>query len=186
MVGKAERTREHLRAVALRLFDEHGYDETTVAAVAAAAGVSPMTFFRHFPTKEQVVLDDPYDPAIAAAVRAQPVELVVLERVRNGLLTAWAGISADEDDDLRTRLRIGAGHPGLRARMREDNARTGAAIVDTLLEDGVPHFDATVATAAVLGALTAALLAWATDEGQQTLGEAVTGALRLLTAGPVT
>lgn len=182
-MGKAERTREHLRAVALRLFDELGYDETTVAAVASAAGVSAMTFFRHFPTKEQVVLDDPYDPAIAQAVRSQPTELAVLERVRRGLLTAWGGISADEDDDLRTRLRIGAGHPGLRARMRENNARTEAAIVDALVEDGVPPFDAAVAAAAVLGALTAALLGWATEEGQQTLGEAVTGALRLLSSG---
>lgn len=166
--------------MALRLFAEQGYDETTVAAVAAAAGVSEMTFFRHFPAKEQVVLDDPYDPAIAHAVREQSRALPVLERVRRGLLTAWNGVSVDEDDDLRTRLRIGAGHPGLRAGMRENSARTEAAIVEGLVEDGVHPFDAAVAAAAVLGALTAALLAWATDDAPPPLGGAVTAALALL------
>ena len=54
MVGKAERTRERLLAVALDLFAARGYHATTAAQIAAAAGVSEMTFFRHFPAKEDV------------------------------------------------------------------------------------------------------------------------------------
>ena len=73
MATKAERTRALLQRHALELFVRHGYDATTVADVAAVAGVSSMTFFRHFPTKESVLLEDPYDPVIGRAVAEQPV-----------------------------------------------------------------------------------------------------------------
>lgn len=184
LVGKAARTREHLRRVALQLFLERGYDQTTVAEVAAAAGVSQMTFFRHFPSKERVVVDDPYDPAIAKAVIAQPSALPVFERVRRGLLSAWGQMSGDEDVELQDRLRIGASHPGLRAAMRESNAVTESAIVAALVEDGVSYFDASVAAAAVVGGLTAALLEWATGQGPGTVREAVTEALAVLEPAP--
>ena len=144
-----------------------------------------MTFFRHFAAKERVVIDDPYDPAIAEAVLAQPSDLPVFERVRRGLLAAWGQVSAAEDAELRLRLRVGASHPGLRARMRENNAETEAAIVDVLVAGGVARFDAVVAAAAVLGALTAALLEWATGQGPSSLGAAVTGALGVLEPGQV-
>ena len=62
----------------------------TVDQIAKAVGVSHMTFFRNFPTKESVVFDDPYDPVIAETVAAQPGDLPVLERVRRGILEAWS------------------------------------------------------------------------------------------------
>ncbi len=167
------------------MFDEQGYDTTTTAQIAAAAGVTQMTFFRHFPAKDLVVVDDPYDPAIAAAVAAQPSTLPLLERVRRGLLAAWGDLSGEEDGTLRQRLRIGAAHPGLRARMRENIAVTEAAISAALIEVGAPRFEATVAAAAALGALTAALLAWAEDPDAGALGEAIHAALTVLTLEPV-
>jgi AcrR family transcriptional regulator len=88
-VGKSATTRARLQREALRLFADRGYDETTIADIAAAAGVTQMTFFRYFPAKELVVVDDPYDPAIAHSVAAQATDLPVVERVRRGLLAAW-------------------------------------------------------------------------------------------------
>jgi hypothetical protein len=64
--------------------------------------------------------------------------------------------------------------------MRENTAATEAAIVAAMTEEGVPRFEAVVAAAAVLGALTAALLEWAADPGPGPLGGAVTGALQVL------
>ena len=107
------------------LFLRDGYDATTVAAIARAAGVSHMTYFRHFPTKESVVLDDPYDPVIAERVAGQPAELPALERVRRGLAQSWADVPEPVDAEVRARIRLVAGHPGLRARMWENTQTHG-------------------------------------------------------------
>ena len=164
----------------MELFLRDGYDATTVAAISRAAGVSQMTFFRHFPTKESVVLDDPYDPVIAEQVAAQPVTLPPLERVRRGLVQAWAGVGEPVDADVRARIRLVAGHPRLRAGMWENTQRTERAVVDALLAGGVPRLQAIVAAAACLGGLTAALLDWAIDDSGQPLGERIAAALELL------
>ncbi|WNB87267.1 TetR family transcriptional regulator [Cellulomonas sp. ATA003] len=170
-------TRERLQRCAMTLFTEHGFDGTTVADIARAAGVSHMTFFRHFPTKESVLLDDPYDPAIGAAVAAQPAHLTPLERVRRGLLAAWSALPEPADDQTRARVAIVAAHAGLRARAWENNQRTEHVVVAALVDDGVPPLAARVAAGACLGALMAALLDWAEDDVGPGLGARVRAAL---------
>ncbi|MFJ9950163.1 TetR/AcrR family transcriptional regulator [Kitasatospora sp. NPDC091207] len=51
------RTREAISTAATRLFIERGFDRTTIAEVAVAAGVAKMTVTNHFPRKEDLVLD---------------------------------------------------------------------------------------------------------------------------------
>ena len=58
------------------------------------------------------------------------------------------------------------------------------AAARSLEESGVPTFEAVVATAAVVGALTAALLEWANDPAARPIGDAVTAALTLLEVQP--
>ena len=48
--------RAEIRRAAFRLFVERGYDAVTTEEIATAAGVSPRTFFRHVPTKEELLL----------------------------------------------------------------------------------------------------------------------------------
>jgi len=178
--GRSQRTRALLQRCALELFSERGYDATTVADIAAAAGVTPMTFFRHFPTKESVVLDDPYDPLIGRAVADEPVELAPLERVRRGLLRAWSQVPEPEDRATRQRVRVVAGHRSLRAAMWESNQATADVVASALEGTGVPRLAARAAAAACLGALVAALLDWGEGEGGEPLGARIVQALEVL------
>jgi AcrR family transcriptional regulator len=83
---KKNATRDRIRASALRLFGEQGYDATTVEQIAAAAGVSHMTFFRYFPAKEDVALSDSYDPLLVGLLEQTPAGWPLIDRIRTALL----------------------------------------------------------------------------------------------------
>jgi len=158
------RTRERLSAAALQLFGEQGYDATTVAQVAAAAGVTEMTFFRHFTSKADVLLADPYDPLVVAAVASEPVGRDPVARVVRGVQATWRTIPARGTEEIKQRVRIAAGTPSLRAAMWQNTEKMQRLIVDQLVSDGLDRLAAEVAVGAVLAGVTAALLAWASSE----------------------
>jgi AcrR family transcriptional regulator len=169
-----------LQEQAMALFVHQGFDETTVGQIAEAAGVSQMTFFRYFPTKDAVVFDDPYDPVIADLVAAQDPGLSALERVRLGLVAAWNSVPDPADDTTREKIRLIAGHTRLAAGIWENNRRTEDLIVEALTGTGVGRIEARVAAGACLGALTAALLDWASAPDGQDLRERMNTALALM------
>lgn len=177
---RSEETQRRLQETAVRLFSERGFDNVTVEEVARAVGVSHMTFFRHFPTKESVVLDDPYDPVLGALVAEQDPSLPALERTRRALLQAWKEVEEPGDEMTRARVELAASHPGLRARVWENNQRTADVLVDALVESGSPLLEARIAAGAVLGAVTAALFDWAEDEGSGSLGHRIRTAMDVL------
>jgi AcrR family transcriptional regulator len=181
-VDRRQRTTERLALSALDLFEEHGYEETSVADIAAAAGVTQMTFFRHFPTKDRVLLDDPYDPALARAVAERPVDEPPLLRTARGLRTAWQAIPTADVALVRRRTKIIARTPSLRAATAASNHATEDAVTDQLVADGSDPLTARVAVAAVLSALTAALLWWAAHDDAD-LPAAIETALAVLDAG---
>jgi AcrR family transcriptional regulator len=69
--------RKRLQWAALELFREGGYEETTAAEIAAKAGVTERTFFRHFPDKREVLFDGDtaFTEAVTTAVRNAPEAL---------------------------------------------------------------------------------------------------------------
>lgn len=184
-MSRRQATRQLLETTALDLFMKKGFDQVTVEEIAAAAGVSHMTFYRNFPTKEAVVLDDPYDPLVADTVARQEPGLPALEKVRLGILEAFGQLDEPEDRTVRQKIRLAANHPGLRARVWENNLRTEDVIVGTLVESGTPRLEAGVAAGAVLGALTAALFDWAIDDSGGPLGARIGLALGLLASSDV-
>ena len=112
---KKAKTRAEIQRQALRLFRERGYEETTVSQIAEAAEVSESTFFRYFPTKEDVVLWDEFDPLIFEALRAQPAELSPIRALRNAIRDVLARTSASEQSGLRERVALLLSVPPLRA-----------------------------------------------------------------------
>ena len=95
---KKARTRTEIREAALRLFLEHGYEATTVQAVADAAEVSLSTLFRYFPTKAQLVM--PFDLAalIREAFIGQGPDETVFDAIHAALRTSFDRLSVGEGD----------------------------------------------------------------------------------------
>jgi AcrR family transcriptional regulator len=178
-MSRRERTRNELLGRALDLFETQGYEQTSAAEVAAAAGVSEMTFFRHFPSKDRVLLDDPYDAELVTAVAARPLDEAPLARTVNGLRSAWAAVPDPAVDVVRRRTRIVAHTPALRSAVARNNQRTEDAVTEQLVTDGCDQLEARVVASAVLAALTSALLWWA-GENHADLSNAIDRALATL------
>lgn len=162
---------------------EQGYDATTVDQIAGAAGVSQMTFFRHFPTKAAVLMEDPFDPLVAAGISAQPTSLPPLQRACRGLRDAVRHLDLDDAHTTRQRLGIIAEAPGLAAQVWANTATTHDVMTRALAEHA-PEPSARVAAAAVLGALMVALFAWGQGDADEALPECLLRALDVLDPEP--
>jgi AcrR family transcriptional regulator len=178
-VGRAARTRASILQAAHLLFAQHGYESVTVARIATEVGISEMTFFRHFPTKESLVVDDPYDPLMAEHVARQPAEAPLMARVVGGIRAAWAAVPQPDAAVVRSRLRIAAVSPVLRAATRQANEASAHAIADSLVTSGADAVEARIAAEAALAGLTEALLSWAAHDDLE-LGEVLEQALSVL------
>ncbi len=131
---KKARTRAAIREHALRLFREQGYDATTVEQIADAAEVSPSTFFRYFPTKEDVVLQDDMDLLWLEAVRAQPAHLSPVAALRASMHAVFAALPAEEFAQLRESMKLALTVPAVRARSLDEFSRTIGIIAAALAE----------------------------------------------------
>jgi AcrR family transcriptional regulator len=125
---KKARTRASIREHALRLFREQGYAATTVEQIAAAAEVSPSTFFRYFPTKEDVVLQDDMDTRMAEALARQPANLPPISAVRAAIREAWSSFTPEEWEQIRQGGELSMRVPEIRARAMNEFARTISAV----------------------------------------------------------
>jgi AcrR family transcriptional regulator len=114
---KKNATRDRIRASALRLFGEQGYDATTVEQIAAAAGVSHMTFFRYFPAKEDVALSDSYDPLLVGLLEQTPAGWPFIDRIRTALLGGLRQLYDTDRDTLLAQNKLIIATPALRERL---------------------------------------------------------------------
>jgi AcrR family transcriptional regulator len=182
---KKEQTRRTIAAVALDLFETRGYAETTVDDIAAAADVSPRTFFRYFTGKDEAVFEraDDVQVAFRALLASRPAGeplLVALREIGKALI----GETVDEAR-LRRVLALTQAVPALRNRYN--------ALIDTIEREltawaadrlGVPASDLRprLVAAAVLAARRVAMDTWLDAPGDD-LAEHVTRAIDLLAAG---
>jgi AcrR family transcriptional regulator len=163
---KKARTRAAIQQHALRLFKEQGYAATTVEQIAAAVEVSPSTFFRYFPTKEDVVLYDDLDPFLIAAFAAQPPEVGPVDALRGALHAVFSSLSGAELEQQLERARLFILVPELRMRMLEQFYGTVQLLAD-LLAARVGRSADEIAVRSMAGALMGVLLAVIMDVGDE-------------------
>ncbi|MEU4539573.1 helix-turn-helix domain-containing protein [Streptosporangium sp. NPDC023825] len=177
-------TQRTIQAHAIRLFSERGYDTTTMNDVAEAAGVSPMTVYRHFPTKEDLVLVDQHGELIAELIAASPGDQPLVRRIGGALVDAAAALTGDDPaadrQFLLTRLQLMISAPALRARHLDNQYALQQAITKALGDDTADPdaaFQAQAAASACLAALHTAMVRWAEDDGRPDLPHLIGQAL---------
>jgi AcrR family transcriptional regulator len=121
---KKAKTRAAIRLHALRLFREQGYAGTTVEQIAEAAEVSPATFYRYFPTKEDVVLQDDLDLLTIGAFETQPAHLGPIAAMRAATAATFAALTPEDLERLRETTELTLGTPEVRARALDELVRT--------------------------------------------------------------
>jgi AcrR family transcriptional regulator len=159
---KKAQTRGTIRDHAMRLFAEKGYDNTTVEEIAAAAGVSHMTFFRYFPRKECVVAVDEYMGFLHDFPAGQPPLTAAHQAIRSTI----AEMLAADAEAIRGRAQIILRTPELHPGHGEIAARQGLAERMARHLGAEPtDLEVQVWASTALGALLCATRAWVDDDG---------------------
>jgi len=178
-----------LQQAAFELYTERGYDQTTVAQIAARAGLTERTFFRHFADKREVLFDggDLFNAAVVDGVDAAPAAVAVLDAVTAGIEAAGSVFPAVEI--VRRRGALVAANPELRERELIKLAALEAALAGALRRRSVPDTAAELAAAAGVALLRIAVARWVADPAERPwiVHVSETSAqLRTLTAGTLT
>lgn len=175
-----------LEVIALRLFTQQGFEETTVDQIATAAGVSRRTFFRYFDSKVDVLWHefDAEVETIRALLAAMPDDLPIMEAVRQAVLAANRHRASD-GAELRMRMNLFRTVPELIASAAIHYDAWERAVVEFVARRCGQPADSLYPLAvgrAVLGACRAAYDRWAA-QGDADLTGHLDAALRALAAG---
>jgi len=183
---KKAQTRAAIQRHALHLFQEAGYAATTMEQIAAAAEVSPSTLYRYFPTKEDLVLQDDFDPFLAESFRAQPAELPVLEAFRAAVTDVLAKIAAEDQAEAVERARLSHTIPEVRARTLDHLLTTADMLAELFAERlgrSQDELEVRVLAGTVIGTTLAAQQEWIANPGSD-LFDILDRALQCLIDGP--
>jgi AcrR family transcriptional regulator len=183
---KKQKTRWSIQEHALRLFQDQGYDKTTVDQIAAAAEISPSTFFRYFKTKEDVVLQDEYDPLMARLFVTAPKEMTLIPALRQALREAFAEFDDTEKAKAMQRADLMMAVPALRMRLVDNLVGTSDLLASAAAERtgrSPDDFRLRTFAGACIGALLAAMFAWMEGNRQEDIAALIDRALAELEKG---
>jgi len=171
-----------LEKAALELFSEQGFAETTVPQIAARAGLTTRTFFRHFTDKREVLFQgDDEVPAFVTRMMAQapaalgPVALIVAQL---GFFaeTVFGG----QREQLLRRHAVVQADAGLRERELRKKETVREALVGGFISRGEDRLVAAIAADVAMAVLGAALERWLGAQGDTPLTDHVNESLRAL------
>jgi AcrR family transcriptional regulator len=164
--------RGRLAKAALELYAEQGFDQTTVAEIAARAGLTERTFFRHYADKREVLfygMEMTLD-LLAAAVADAPASATPLEAVGAALQTVGAALQQNPD---RARLRnaVVSANAELRERELIKLASFAAAMSAALRDRGIGEPAASLAAETGIAVFKVAFARWISESCRPDLPE---------------
>jgi TetR/AcrR family transcriptional regulator, regulator of mycofactocin system len=161
-------TRHQLQEIAIEMFSAHGYDEVTIEALAAAAGISRRTFFRYFNSKADALMAD-FDQDVErlrSALAGSDPGLSVLDAIRQAVV-AVNSYHAEDLVQLRQRLQLQHANPALLANGILHYERWQAVVAEFAANRlGQPADDLLpqVIARSVFGAAYAGFMSWLSDD----------------------
>ena len=133
---KKQRTREAIVDAAFELFEERGFDATTIADIAAAADIAPRTFFGYFATKEDVVTHDfgAMQAGMRAHLAARPAGELAVDALRGWVAQLMRDVDFTDPRE-RCRQRLMRESPALQAHDRQLHAGIEELLAESVAED---------------------------------------------------
>jgi AcrR family transcriptional regulator len=181
--------RGRLEKAALELYAEHGFDATTVAEIAARAGLTERTFFRHFADKREVLFGgaDALEQHLVKGTASAPADLGPVDAIVAALTEMADDFFVGERHALaRHRQAIIAAHPELRERELIKLASLASALAGALRERGVPDPAASLAAEAGVAVFKVSFERWITGSQPRPLSDIIGESLadlKAVTAG---
>lgn len=171
------------RAAAMELFVERGYEQTTVADIAARAGLTARTFFRYFTDKREVLFDGSQrlQQTMVSALERVPAQASAIEAVA-AALQATADFFHDNRAFGRQRSQVIAAHAELRERELIKLAMLSAALAEGLRHRGIGEPDASLAAEAGIAVFRVAFAAWVNETERRSFEQIVDESLARLKA----
>jgi len=179
--------RGRLQQAALELYIEHGFDQTTVAEIAARAGLTERTFFRHFADKREVLFwgSLALQDLLARAVASVPASMAPIDAVA-AALEATTPLFEERFDFARQRHALIVANPELQERELIKLASLATIIAEALRRRGVPDPAASLASEAGIAVFRLAFESWVHDAKRRALSHHVRqslGSLKAVTSG---
>jgi AcrR family transcriptional regulator len=175
--------RERLEQAAMELYRERGFDQTTVADIAARAGLTERTFFRHFADKREVLFGGSaaLQQLLAEAVTAAPGSMGPLDTVASAL-EASSAMFDERREFAKVRHALIEGHPELKERELIKLAALATGIAGALRRRGVTEPAAGLAAEAGIAVFKLAFARWVQDPKGRDLAHHVRESLKALRA----
>ncbi len=176
-------SRGRLEQAAFDLYGEHGYEQTTVAEIAARAGVTERTFFRQFADKREVLFAGglALQELIVRTVASAPASLSPLDAIAAGL-DAAAGVIEGHSERSHLRARIIAANAELQERELQKLASIAAALTDALRERGVADPAASLTAEVGVAVFRLGVERWNEHPGEQDLAAIMRDSIAALKA----
>jgi AcrR family transcriptional regulator len=162
--------RGRLAKSAMELYAEQGFDQTTVAQIAARAGLTERTFFRHFADKREVLFYgmEMLRDRLVRAVADAPAPATAMEAVSAAFEAAGA-VLQENPERVRLRDTIVSANAELRERELIKLAALASVVADALRDRGIPEPGASLAAETGVAVFKTAFARWISEPGQPDL-----------------